>query len=104
MPRLVKFVLKWNAVGIALGWLVLGVLLYSDVSGIGSMVWRQPGGFVALAVLMLSFAVTSGPLGVTVAVLMHADFGKAGGGEVNSRLARWKAGHSAELEDDRPLP
>lgn len=104
MPKLVRFVLKWNAAGICLGWLVLAALLYADVSGIGSMVWRQPGGLVALAVLMLSFAVTSGPLGVTVAVLMQADFGHDGGREVNRRLERWKAGHSAELDDDRPLP
>ena len=102
MPKLVKFVIKWNTVGIAIGWLILGGLLAADVNGLGTMIWRQPSGLIALMVLMLSFAVTSGPLGVTVAVLMHADFGR--GPPVNSRLERWKAGHSAEIEEDRPLP
>ena len=103
MPLLVKFVINWNAIGIGVGWLVLAGLLIFDVSGIGSMVWHQSDGLIALYILMLSFAVTSGPVAVTAAVLWKADFGDTG----NTRLERWKAGYSAELpevEEDRPKP
>ncbi len=102
MPRLVKFVLKWNAVGILTGWLVLSAILLADISGIGSMIMGSPQGAVALLVLALSFAVTSGPVAVTVAVLLSRDFGDEEPG--NGRLERWKSGHSAEIERDAPLP
>ena len=102
MPRLVKFVLKWNAVGIALGWAVLALLLATGIGNLGSMVFRQSGGLIGLLILMLSFGVTFGQVTVMAAVLSLAD--SKGGGDSNSRLERWKAGHSAELDEDRPLP
>jgi hypothetical protein len=102
MPRLVKFVLKWNAIGILLGWLVLAAMLLADVSGIGSMISNSPHGMIAGLVLALSFAVTSGPVAVTVAVLLSREFGDAE--PANDRQSRWKSGQSAELERDAPLP
>ena len=102
MPKLVKFVLKWSAIGIAIGWVVLAVLLATNIGGLTGMVWRQSGGYIGLAILMLSFAVTFGQVTVMAAVLSLAS--SKGGDESNSRLERWKAGHSAELDEDRPLP
>jgi hypothetical protein len=102
MPKLVKFVLKWSAIGIAIGWVVLAALLVTNIGGLTGMVWRQSGGFLALAVLMLSFAVTFGQVTVMAAVLSLTS--KEGDGGANARLERWKAGHSAELDEDRPLP
>jgi len=102
LPPLVKFVIKWNAIGIGLGWLVLAALLVLDVGGIGSMVRHQRDGFIAVFILALSFAVTSGQLAVTAAVLLRKDFGGTGSG--NTRLERWRAGGSAELDEDRPRP
>jgi hypothetical protein len=102
MPRLVKFVLKWNAIGILLGWILLAAMLLADVSGIGNMISNSPQGMIAILVLALSFAVTSGPVAVTVAVLLSREFGD--GEPVNDRLARWKSGRSAELGRDAPLP
>jgi hypothetical protein len=57
---------------------------------------------IAVLVLALSFAVTSGPVAVTVAVLLSREFGEAG--PVNDRLVRWKSGQSAEIHRDAPLP
>ena len=102
MPRLVKFVLKWNVIGIAIGWVVLALLLATGIGGLGGMVFRQSGGLIGLLILMLSFGVTFGQVTVMAAVLSLAD--SKGGGDSNSRLERWKAGHSAELDEDRPLP
>jgi hypothetical protein len=53
-------------------------------------------------VLAISFGVSFAQVTVLAAVLLRSDFG--GTGEANDRLARWKAGGSAELEgDDAPL-
>jgi hypothetical protein len=101
MPLLVKFVLKWTAIGVLGGWAVTVAFLVLDVGGIGSLLWRSSSAPLASLVLALSVASTAGPIAVGVAVMLRKDFGGAGLG--NSRLERWKAGRSAELEVDRPL-
>ena len=101
MPLLVKFVLKWTAIGVLGGWAVTVAFLVLDVSGIGSLLWRSSSAPLASLVLALSVASTAGPIAVGAAVMLRKDFGGTGLG--NSRLERWKAGRSAKLEVDRPL-
>lgn len=103
MPRLVKFVLTWNAIGIGIGWVVLAVLLALDVGGLRGMVLRQSGGLIGFWILMLSFGVTFGQVTVMAAML---SLGRSSGDgcETNERFERWKSGHSAELDGHRPLP
>jgi len=47
MPRLVKFVLKWNDIGILLGWLVLAAMLLADDRGLGHSISNSPHGIIA---------------------------------------------------------
>jgi hypothetical protein len=102
VPKLVAFVVKWTFLGVVTGWLIMALLLLTDVGGIGHMMRSSDSGLIALIVMALSFAVTSGPVAVTAAVLLSRDFGARE--PTTSRLDRWKAGHSAELERDPPLP
>jgi len=99
MPPLVTFLLKWTAAGVAAGWLFLAALLASDMGGIGERVAQSSSWATAIVILALSFAVTFAQIMVLAAVLLSSDFG--GTGPVNARLARWKAGHSAELGGGR---
>jgi hypothetical protein len=101
LPPLILFVIKWTAIGIAGGLLALLVVLFFDVGGLGSLVQRSSTPWLAVYVLAMSFAGTGGPVALTFAVLLCKDFGGKGPG--NSRLERWKAGLSAEVDEDRPL-
>lgn len=102
MPPLAKFVLKWTLIGVLGGWAVTAAFLVLDIGGIGSLLWRFSSAPLALLVLTLSVASRAGPIAVAAAVMLRKDFGGTGSG--NSRLEQWKAGRSAELEVDRPLP
>lgn len=101
MPPLIRFVLKWTLIGVLAGWAFLALFLWLDIGGVGSLVWHSPSSMVALYVLAVSFAVTSGPVVLAAAVLLRKDFGGAGGSG-NTRLERWKSGRSAEIDPDRP--
>lgn len=102
MPALIEFVLKWTVIGVLGGWAMTMAFLFLDIGGIGSLLWRSSSAPLASLVLALSVASTAGPIAVAAAVMFHKDFGGTGSG--NSRLEQWKAGRSAELEVDRPLP
>lgn len=104
MPPLIRFLLKWSLIGVAAGWVFAALLLVTDTGGIGSLWLRSEQRLVSLLVLGLSFGVTFAQVTVLAAVLLRSDFGGGQGGDGNSRLARWKAGGSAELERDAPLP
>ena len=101
MPPLIRFLLKWSFIGMAAGWAFAVLLLVTDVSGIGGMWLRSEQPVLWLLVLAISFGVSFAQVTVLAAVLLRSDFG--GRGESNDRLARWKAGGSAELERDEPL-
>jgi hypothetical protein len=101
MPPLIRFLLKWSLIGMAAGGAFAVLLLVADVSGIGGMWLRSEQPVLWLLVLALSFGVSFAQVTLLAAVLLRSDFG--GRGEANDRLARWKAGGSAELERDEPL-
>ena len=102
MPPLIRFLLKWSLIGFAAGAGFTVALLVANVSGIGGMWMRSEQPVLWLLVFALSFGVSFGQVTVLAAVLLRSDFG--GRGESNDRLARWKAGGSAEIERDEPLP
>jgi hypothetical protein len=99
LPPLVLFVLKWTTVGVVGGLVALATILYFNVAGLGQLVQRSSSSWLALYVLGMSFAGLGGPVAVTIAVLLNANFGKR---PFNERLERWRAGASASLDEDRP--
>jgi len=103
MPPLIRFLLKWSLIGFATGAGFAVLLLLANVSGIGGMWLRSEQPVLWLLVFALSFGVSFGQVTVLAAVLLRSDFGGRGG-DGNDRLARWKAGGSAELERDEPMP
>jgi hypothetical protein len=102
MPPLIRFLLKWSLIGMAAGWGFAVLLLVTDVGGVGGMWWRAEQRALWLVVLAVSFGVSFAQVTVLAAVLLRSDFGGKGD-DGNDRLARWKAGGSAELERDEPL-
>jgi hypothetical protein len=101
MPPLIRFLLKWSLIGMAAGGAFSVLLLISNIGGIGGMWLRSEQPVLWLLVLAISFGVSFAQVTVLAAVLLRSDFG--GNGEANDRLARWKAGGSAEMERDEPL-
>ncbi len=103
MPPLIRFLLKWSLIGMAAGWAFAVLLLVTDLGGLGGMWLRSEQPVLWLLVFALSFGVSFAQVTVLAAVLLRSDFGGKGDGG-NDRLARWKAGGSAELDrDDVPL-
>jgi hypothetical protein len=102
MPPLIRFLVKWSLIGFAAGGAFAVALLLADVSGIGGMWIRSEQPLLWLLIFALSFGVSFAQVTVLAAVLLRSDFGGRGDGG-NDRLARWKAGGSAELERDEPL-
>lgn len=101
MTPLIRFLLKWSLIGMAAGWLFAALLLVSDLGGLGSMWLRAESKLLWLAIFAVSFGVSFAQVTVLAAVLLRSDFGGRGG-DTNDRLARWKAGGSAELDRDEP--
>jgi hypothetical protein len=102
MPPLIRFLLKWSLIGMAAGWAFAVLLLAANIGGLGGMWLRSEQPVLWLLVLAVSFGVSFAQVTVLAAVLLRSDFGGKGDGG-NDRLARWKAGGSAELERDEPL-
>ncbi len=102
MTPLIRFLLKWSFIGMAAGWAFAVLLLVSDVGGLGGMWLRAEQKALWLLILAVSFGVSFAQVTVLAAVLLRSDFGGRGGGG-NDRLARWKAGGSAEIDRDAPL-
>jgi hypothetical protein len=102
MPPLIRFLMKWSLIGAAAGCAFAGLLLITDLGGLGGLWFRSDQRLLWFVVLALSFGVSFAQVTVLAAVLLRSDFGGTGesGGD---RLARWKAGGSAELERDEPL-
>jgi len=61
---LVKYVLIGALDGVAAGWTFLLALLWLDIAGLGGLVHGGADGVVALVILLMSFAVTFGFVGI----------------------------------------
>ena len=74
---LVKYVAVSAGDGIAAGWIFLLILLFWDIGGLGSLVHGSVDGVLALFILLMSFAVTFGFVGIAwrVMVMLPGDKG-----------------------------
>ena len=97
MPPLIQFLLKWSLVGMAAGWLFVGLLLLADLGGVWSLLGRSENPFLWVFVLGFSFGISFAQVTVLAAVLLRDDFGGRGHSG-SDRLERWKAGGSARLD------
>jgi hypothetical protein len=99
MPPLIRFLLKWSFVGMAAGWLFVGLLLLADLGGLRSLLGRSESPLLWVFVFGFSFGISFAQVTVLAAVLLRDDFGGRGHSG-NDRLERWKAGGSAMLDAD----
>lgn len=102
MTPLIRFLVKWSLIGVAAGCAFAALLLATDLGGLGGLWLRSDQRVLWFVVLALSFGVSFAQVTVLAAVLLRSDFGGTGQ-DGSDRLARWKAGGSAELERDEPL-
>ena len=70
LPQLVRFLLLHAAIGIGAGWLVLALLLLTDVNGVGSLIWASESAALAVGMLAAGFAITFGGAAAAAAVMM----------------------------------
>jgi uncharacterized membrane protein len=97
MPPLIRFLLKWSLVGMASGWLFVGLLLLADLGGVRTLLGKAESPLLWVFVLGFSFGISFAQVTVLAAVLLRDDFGGRGHSG-NDRLERWKAGGSARLD------
>ena len=67
---LVKYVAVSAGDGIAAGWTFLLALLWLDIGGLGSLVHGSASGVTALIIMLMSFAVTFGFVGIAWRVMV----------------------------------
>ncbi len=70
LPQLVRFLFLNAAIGIGAGWFLLALLLWTDVSGVGTLIWRSDSPLLAVAMLAAGFAITFGGAASAAAVMM----------------------------------
>jgi hypothetical protein len=68
--RLLKYVAVSAGDGIAAGWTFLLALLWLDIGGLGTLVHGSPDAVIALIILMMSFGVTFGFVGIAWRVMV----------------------------------
>ncbi len=69
MPILLRFLLVHAAVGIGAGWVVLAGFIATNVFGLRALIFTSPDGGVALALLLLFFALTFGSAGMGIGIM-----------------------------------
>ena len=57
MPPLIRFLLKWSLIGMAAGWVFVGLLLLADLGGIRSLLHRADSPLLWVFVLGFSFGI-----------------------------------------------
>ena len=70
LPQLVRFLLLHAAIGIGAGWLLLALLLWTDVNGVGTLIWASDSPVLAVGMLAAGFAITFGGVAAAAAVMM----------------------------------
>lgn len=80
---LLRYLAKHVLGGIAVGWILLGLLLWSDTGGLGRLVMN--GGTIPLVMLIVMFAITFGSAQAGIGVMLGL---KARDGEPPARRQR----------------
>ena len=70
LPQLVRFLFLHAAIGIGAGWLLLALLLATDVNGVGTLIWASETPALPVAMLAAGFAITFGGAAAAAAVMM----------------------------------
>jgi hypothetical protein len=70
LPRLVRFLLLNAAIGIGAGWFLLTLPLWTDVNGVGTLIWASDSPALAITMLAAAFAITFGGAAAAAAVMM----------------------------------
>ena len=70
LPQLVRFLLLHAAIGIGAGWFLLTLLLWTDVNGVGTLIWAPDSPLLAITMLAAAFAITFGGVAAAAAVMM----------------------------------
>lgn len=70
LPQLVRFLMLHAAIGIGAGWLLLALLLFMDVNGVGTLIWASETPVLPVAMLAAGFAITFGGAAAAAAVMM----------------------------------
>lgn len=68
--RLLVYLARNAAVGIATGWLVLATIIRLDIGRIGELLWRSEDTWLWLVLAAGGFAVTFGSLAMATAVFL----------------------------------
>lgn len=68
--RLVRYVAMAAAEGVAAGWAFLLALLWLDIGGLGTLVHGSEDATLALVILLMSFGVTFGFVGIAWKVMV----------------------------------
>lgn len=68
---LLRFLFTSMCDGIAVGWSLLLMILWTDIGNVGSMVDASSVGGMAVVMLAVVFAITFGSVGMGVAIFMQ---------------------------------
>jgi hypothetical protein len=70
MPDLLRLLAANCAIGIAVGWLLLTLLVATDVNGMGELIWNSSVPALPLGMLAAAFAITFGGAAMGSAVML----------------------------------
>jgi hypothetical protein len=70
LPQLIRFLLLNAAIGIGAGWLLLALLLLTDVNGVGALIFASETPQLPIAMLAAGFAITFGGAAAAAAIMM----------------------------------
>lgn len=68
--RLMKFVAVGAGDGIAFGWIMMLVMKWMDVAGIGSLIETSSSGALAMVLMLIWFGITFGMVGIGYRVMV----------------------------------
>lgn len=104
MPFLVRFLLRHALVGQAIAMVAVALIMWSDVSGLGTLIRNAEQSLLALVLLTVMMGLTFSSLQMGFAVmLLPGDKGPGTGGR--RRLRDWfdAAGLMPRLDQPRPV-
>ena len=95
MPILLKLLVRHLVMGIAAGWVTLGMLLFVNIGGLRTILFASSDPILALILLAFGFTVTFGSLAMGVAIMTlpyGGDDSKGRGLKIDNIMERLKRG------------